>query len=227
MKLFAYAVALAGLAAAAPMNAQILSSRIPTSSRGSNDGQWYSVGRDNNGNTIYERQTYDSNGNTVVQRGRRNSNGTFTILSSQTVANNGNNRNNRNNDCNNSNSVGSIVFGQSRNTNCDYRNGSSNRNDGGWYPVNNGGNGGNIYERRTRDSNGNTIVQRARRNSNGSFSIISTRNVGNGNGDWNNGNNGNNGRGNRDEDNQWRKDQNQQNKDWKKSHKGNKHDRDD
>jgi len=234
MKLFAYAVALAGLAAAAPMNAQILGSRIPTTSRSTNDGQWYSVGRDNSGNTIYERQTYDANGNTVIQRGRRNSNGSFTILSSRTVANNGN----RNNDCNytqTTNSVGDIIFGRSSANvnNCDDRN---SRIDGGWYQVGRDGSGSRVYERRTTDGNGNVIIQHARRNSNGSFTILNTRTVRrNNNGTWNNNNN----RGDRDDDSwdrgnrngrsdkEWDKEQKRREKEWKKNHKGNKHDRDD
>ena len=226
MKLFAYAVALAGLAAAAPMNAQILSSRIPTTSRGTNDGQWYSVGRDSNGNTIYERQTYDANGRTVIQRARRNSNGTFTILSSR-VVNNGNN-----NDCNytqTTNSVGDIIFGRSANNinNCDDRN---SRVDGGWYQVGRDGSGSRVYERRTTDANGNVIIQHARRNSNGTFTIFNTRTVRrNNNGTWNN-----DGRRDHDDDRDWdrrrpngmsekdwQKEQKRREKEWRKEHKGN------
>lgn len=214
MKLFALTVALAGIAVAAPLNAQVLSrSRLPSGNGSVNDGSWYSVGRDNSGNTIYERRTYDNNGNVVIQRARRDSNGNFVILSSRTVANGGNNTN----DCTynrTTNSVGDIIFGRGNvNTNCNDRT----RVDGGWYQVGRGANNNSIYERRTRDGNGNVIIQRARRNSDGSFTILSTRNVGSGNGSYNNG------RG-RQGDKEWEKQQKRQNKEWKKEHKN---DRDD
>ena len=58
------------------------------------NGGWYQVGRDNNGATIYERQTRDQNGNLIIQRARRNSDGSFSIISTRN-AGSGNGRNNR------------------------------------------------------------------------------------------------------------------------------------
>src|SRR5258705_12321963 len=102
MKAVIITLALAGLATA-PLDAQILGSRLPTPSTSTNtgvyaNGQWQGIGRDGNGNTIYERPTQDRNGNIIVQPARRNSNGSMTIMSTNTVGN-VNNRNERNNKC--------------------------------------------------------------------------------------------------------------------------------
>jgi hypothetical protein len=51
------------------------------------NGGWYQIGRDNNGVTIYERQTRDRNGNLIIQRARRNSNGTLSIISTRNAGN--------------------------------------------------------------------------------------------------------------------------------------------
>jgi hypothetical protein len=51
------------------------------------NGGWYQVGRDNNGATIYERQTRDRNGNLIIQRARRNSNGTLSVISTRNAGN--------------------------------------------------------------------------------------------------------------------------------------------
>src|SRR5882762_6902835 len=130
MKAVIITLALAGLATA-PLDAQILGSRLPTPSTSTNtgvyaNGQWQVIGRDGNGNTIYERRTQDRNGNIIVQRARRNSNGSMTIISTNTVGNvNNGNVNNRNgrNDCayaQSTNSVGDIIFGRTNtNVNCD------------------------------------------------------------------------------------------------------------
>jgi len=216
MKAVIITLALAGLATA-PLDAQILGTRLPTPSTSSSvnvNGSWQVIGRDGSGNTIYERRTQDRNGNIVVQRARRNSNGSMTIISTNTVAN----VNNRNNNCayaQSTNSVGDIIFGRTNtNVNCDD---VGNRIDGGWYQVGRGANNNSIYERRTRDRNGNLVIQRARRNSNGSFTIISTRYA-------------------NDNDKQWQKaeakrqkalnkQQKEQEKQWKKSHGNNDYDR--
>ncbi|MEO8579115.1 MAG: hypothetical protein ABI469_02625 [Gemmatimonadales bacterium] len=199
MKVFSIALALTALATSVPVGAQIMSTRVPTTTRSTVDGSWYVVGRDASGNTIYERQTRDRNGNIVVQRARRNSNGSMSIISSRTVASS-NSRNSRNCDYTQStNTVGDIIFGRnSSNVNCDDR---DNRVDGGWYQVGQGRDNNSIYERRVRDSNGNLVIQRARRNSDGSFRILSTRRY-----DDNN-------------DKQWKKAQKQQQKEWKKEQK--------
>ena len=204
MKAVIITLALAGLATA-PLDAQILGTRLPAPSTSGNvnvNSSWQVIGRDGNGNTIYERRTQDRNGNIIVQRARRNSNGSMTILSTNTVGN-VNNRNGRN-DCaysQSTNSVGDIIFGRTNtNVNCDD---VGNRVDVGWYQVGRGANNNSIYERRTRDSNGNLVIQRARRNSNGSFTILSTRYA-------------------NENDKQWqkaeRKRQKEQDKQWKKSH---------
>jgi hypothetical protein len=180
MKAVILALAVAALASAAPVSAQVPSRGIPTTSTSRNtsvDGSWRAVGQDRSG-TIYERRTYDSYGNIVVQRARRDANGNLRIIDTRTVQTNGNR-----NDCQNgtNSTVGDIVFGRTgTNNNCQY-NGSSNRraNDGVWRQVGQGRNNNSIYERRTVDGNGNVVVQRGRRNSNGSFTVLSTRTIGN------------------------------------------------
>lgn len=234
MKVLAIMLALAGLASTAPLNAQILS-RIPTGQTTA-QGSWTLVGRDGNGNQIYERRTQDRNGNIVVQRARRDVNGNMSIISTSTV----NNGNRGNNDCNYSqstNTVGDIIFGRTGNNanNCDDRN---SRVNGGWYQVGRDGSGSRVYERQTRDSNGNVIIQHARRNSNGSFTILNSRIVRNNsrhnNGRNNNGRNNNdeayntgtynNGRGNGQSDKEWQKQQKKQDKEMKKNDKNDKND---
>ena len=200
MKVVIITLALAGLASTAPLNAQIVSGTRPTPStnRGTViDGSWRVVGRDGNGNTIYERRTIDRYGNVVIQRARRDGNGNMSIISTRTVRND-DNRNRRNCDYNRStNSVGDIIFGRSNDVYCDD---VGNRVDGGWYQVGRGRDNNSIYERRTRDANGNLIIQRARRNSNGTFTILSTRHA-------------------NDNDKQWRKAQKKQDKEWRKEQK--------
>jgi hypothetical protein len=90
MKAVIITLALAGLAATAPVDAQILGTRLPTPATNTNvgiNGSWQVVGRDGSGNTIYERRTQDRNGNIVVQRARRDSNGNMSIISTNTVGN--------------------------------------------------------------------------------------------------------------------------------------------
>ncbi len=176
MKAVIMALALAGLASTASLDAQVLGSRLPTptTSRGTSiDGSWRVVGRDGSGNTIYERRTRDGNGNIVIQRAVRDSNGNMSIISTRTVRNNDDRR-----DCEfnrTTNTVGDIIFGRTGATDC--RDDSRRRVDGGWYQVGRGGDNNSIYERRTRDANGNIVIQRARRNPDGSFTILSTRTV--------------------------------------------------
>jgi len=201
-------LALAGLAATATLNAQVITnSRVTGTTQGTTlSGSWTVVGRDGSGYQIYERRVRDSYGNIVVQRARRDRNGNMTIISSTAVnSNNGgyNNGgyNNGNNTCSYSrttNSVGDIIFGRANANTCEdvYT-----RDDGAWYQVGQGANNNSIYERRTHDRNGNLVIQRARRNRNGSFTIISTRAY------------------NSTNDRQWRKAQKQQEKEWKKEQK--------
>lgn len=199
MKTVIITLALAGLASTAPLDAQILGSRLPTptTTRGTSiDGSWQVVGRDGNGNTIYERRTRDRNGNILIQRARRDANGNMSIISTSTVTNtNTSNRDRRNCDYNRTtNSIGDIIFGRTNDVNCDD---VGNRVDGGWYQVGRGRDNNSIYERRTYDRNGNLVIQRARRNSNGTFRILSTRYA-------------------NDNDKQWRKAQKKQEKEWRK-----------
>jgi hypothetical protein len=160
-------------------NMSIISSNTVSNNSGygvgtSVDGSWRVVGRDGNGNTIYERRTQDRNGNILVQRAVRDSRGNMSIISSNTVGNNGNGGYNSNCSYSQStNTVGDIIFGRSgNNVNC---NDNGNRVDGGWYQVGQGRDNNSIYERRVRDSNGNLVIQRARRNPNGTFTILSSR----------------------------------------------------
>ena len=202
MKVLSLALALTALASSAPLGAQILGSRLPTTNSSVMvDGSWRVSGRDGNGNTVYERRTRDSNGNIRVQRAVRDNNGNMRIVSTRTETDNRNgNGNQRNCDYNRTtNTLGDIIFGRTNNTYCDD---VGNREDGGWYQVGRGRDNNSIYERRTRDRYGNLVIQRARRNSNGTFSIMSTRNA-------------------NDNDKQWRKAQKQQDKEWKKEQKRN------
>jgi len=91
MKAVIITLALASLASAASLDAQISSTRLPTpASRTTTvNGSWSVVGRDGSGYTIYERRVRDANGNIVVQRARRDANGNMTIISSR-VESNGN-----------------------------------------------------------------------------------------------------------------------------------------
>ena len=208
MKVLTMSLALAGLAATATLNAQVITnSRVTGTTQGTTlSGSWTVVGRDGSGYQIYERRVRDSYGNIVVQRARRDRNGNMTIISSTAVnSNNGgyNNGgyNNGNNTCSYSrttNSVGDIIFGRANANTCEdvYT-----RDDGAWYQVGQGPNNNSIYERRTYDRYGNLVIQRARRNRNGSFTIISTRAY------------------NSTNDRQWRKAQKQQEKEWKKEQK--------
>jgi hypothetical protein len=170
MKVLTIVLAIAGISAAAPLNAQILS-RNPAAGDVRVNGSWQVVGRDGSGNTVYERSTQDRNGNIVVQRARRDRNGNMSVISTRTVRTD--NRNSRNCDYNRStNRVGDVIFGRSDDRYCDDE---YSREDGGWYQVGRGRNNNSIYERRTRDRHGNLIIQRARRNSSGGLTIISTR----------------------------------------------------
>src|SRR5437868_165050 len=116
MKALILVLTIAGVASTAPLNAQILGTRLPTPSttRGTSvDGSWRVVGQDRSG-TIYERHTYDANGNIIIQRARRDANGNFSILSTRT-AQGGNNRR----DCQNASTngtVGDIIFGRNGTT---------------------------------------------------------------------------------------------------------------
>ena len=182
MKAVILVLSIAGVAATAPLNAQILGTRLPTpsTSRGTTvNGSWQVVGQDRNGNTIYERRTYDGNGNIVVQRARRDVNGNFSIIDTRTV------RNDNSRDCqyaNTNGTVGDIILGRSGTTGTtDCRNDRRNDRravDGVWRQVGRGSNNNSVYERRTYDANGNVVVQKARRNPDGSFRILSTRTVG-------------------------------------------------
>lgn len=179
MKGLVITLALAGLASTGTLNAQVYGSRpLPSTNTSiSVDGQWRVVGRDGNGNTVYERRTQDRNGNILVQRAVRDNRGNMSIISSNTIGNvNNGNVYNRNTNCaytQSTNSVGDIIFGRSNtNVNCDD---VGNRVDGGWYQVGQGRNNNSIYERRVRDRNGNLVIQRARRNPNGSFTILNSR----------------------------------------------------
>ena len=174
MKVLIISLALAGVGAITPVDAQIVA-RNPANTQnvdyGNNSGQWYSVGRDASGYSIYERRTRDSNGNIVIQRARRNSNGSMTIISTRTVRDD--RRDNRNCDYTRStNSVGDILFGRTNDRVCDD---DYSRDDNGWYQVGRGPNNNSVYERRTRDRNGNLIIQKARRNPDGTMRILSTR----------------------------------------------------
>ena len=198
MKAVILALAFAGVAGTTGLEAQILSTGLPAPGRtsGSIDGTWRTVGRDRNGNTLYERRTRDGNGNVVIQRAVRDANGNMSIVSTRTVRDD----NNRNRNCDytrTTNSVGDIIFGRTSNVNCDDR---GNRVDGGWYQVGRGPNNNSIYERRTRDANGNLVIQRARRNPDGTFTIFNTRYA-------------------NDNDKQWRKEQKKRDKEYRKEQK--------
>jgi hypothetical protein len=202
MKVLALSLALAGLASTAPLGAQVISnSRVTGTTQGATvNGSWTVVGRDGNGNQIFERRIRDSYGNIVVQRARRDRNGNMTVISSTAVNGNNGGYNNGNNCAysQTTNSVGDIIFGRANGNTCQdvYT-----RDDGAWYQVGQGANNNSIYERRTYDRNGNLVIQRARRNRNGTFTIMSSRAYSSAN------------------DKQWKKAQKEQQKEWKKSQK--------
>ena len=202
MKVLVIALALAGLASTASVNAQVVgNSRVTGNTQGAvRSGSWTVVGRDRMGQ-IYERRIQDRNGNIVLQRAHRGADGNLSIYSSQTVGSVNTSYNNGNNTCSYSrstNSVGDIIFGRANANTCDdvYT-----RDDRAWYQVGQGPNNNSIYERRTYDRNGNLVIQRARRNRNGTFTIMSTRAY------------------NSTSDKQWKQAQKQQQKDWKKAQK--------
>jgi len=180
MKAVILALAIAGVAATGSVDAQILGSRLPTpttptTTRGTVvNGSWQVVGQDRNGNTIYERRTYDANGNIVIQRARRDVNGNFSIISSRTERNS-------NTDCQYASSptVGGVILGRpgTNGTATDCRNSRRGSVDGVWRQVGRGRNNNSVYERRTYDANGNVVVQKARRNPDGTFTIFNTRTV--------------------------------------------------
>ena len=208
MKAVILALALAGVAGTTSLEAQVVASRLPIPGRTSSsiDGSWRVVGRDGNGNTLYERRTRDAYGNIVIQRAIRDANGNMSIISTRTV------RDDNNRDCDynrTTNSVGDIIFGRTNDVNCDDR---GNRTDGGWYQVGRGRDNNSIYERRTRDANGNLVIQRARRNSDGSFTILSSRYANDNDKQWS--------KEQKKRDKEWRKEQKRQEKEYKKSQRG-------
>jgi hypothetical protein len=99
------------------------------------NGGWYQVGRDNNGATIYERQTRDSNGNLIIQRARRNSNGTLSVISTRNAGNvngtnNGTYRNNSTYDTRRENEQGDNGKGKKyKDKNKDHGNGKGHDRD--------------------------------------------------------------------------------------------------
>lgn len=178
MKAVILALTIAGVAATVPANAQIMGTRLPTPTTSTSrntgvNGSWQVIGRDNNGNTIYERRTYDANGNILVQRAVRDGNGNFRVISSDTIRN-GNSR-----DCQytNNGSVTDVILGRTGTINNDCRDSRGRRVDGTWQQVGQGRNNNSIYQRRVVDRNGNVVIQRARRNSDGTFTILSSRTV--------------------------------------------------
>src|SRR5687767_14871418 len=61
------------------------------------DGSWQLIGRDANGNAIYQRRRVDGNGNVVIERARRDARGRMVIIDRDvTNRSNRSNRNNRN-----------------------------------------------------------------------------------------------------------------------------------
>ena len=116
-----------------------------------NGGGWYEIGNDGNGGTIYERQTRDRNGNIIVQRARRDAYGNISIISTNSVGNDGTYNNGTYND-------GQYNNGEYNNRRGDdgdeddqgnYQNGRQRGNDN----QNGRGNNGN---RRGRGRNGNS-----------------------------------------------------------------------
>lgn len=92
------------------------------------DGQWRAISQDRNGNTIYQRRTYDGKGNIVVQRAVRDSYGRMSIIDSRTYNANGNGAYN-NGRANGHNKIKRNKNGRDdgdRNDNGRYNNGSSN-----------------------------------------------------------------------------------------------------
>jgi len=167
MKFIAITIALAGVAAAAPLNAQVLSTSSIYDRSGTppSEAAWIIVGSDQRNNRIYERRTRDRDGNVVVQRAVRTQYGGMYVTSTRRI------RNRRNCDyLRSGNTVGAIIFVRTNDASC---NDQYVRENEGWYQL--GPDDSSIYERRTRDGDDKLIVERARRNGDGSLTILSTR----------------------------------------------------
>ena len=126
---------------------------------GTSDGSWQAIGRDQSGNTIYQRQRVDGNGNVIVDRARQDSYGRMVIIDSQVVQNN-TRRNNH------------VVYGQNNadckyksnkngySTNCKYNKANKHRdNDGDADDRNNNGvynnnTLGTVYDQGVNQNNG-------------------------------------------------------------------------
>ena len=59
--------------------------RLGNGTNGTADGSWQVIGRDQSGNTVYQRQRTDRNGNVIVERARRDSYGRMVILDSRVL----------------------------------------------------------------------------------------------------------------------------------------------
>ena len=168
MKFLAISIALVGVAAAAPLNAQVLSSTSISDQYGTtppSEAAWIFVGSNNRNNRLYERRTRDRHGNVVVQRGVRTQYGGMYVTSTRRIPGR--------RSCNylrSGNTVGHILFVRENDASC---NDQYVRENDGWYQL--GGAESSIFERRTRDGDGNLIIERARRNGDGSLTILSTR----------------------------------------------------
>ena len=98
--IFALGLSVGALAISTPASAQTgcrwydVNCRLATGDArrtgGTVDSSWHIVGRDANGNEIYERRRVDGNGNVVIERARRDALGRMVIIDRDI-----NNRNNR------------------------------------------------------------------------------------------------------------------------------------
>lgn len=101
--ILAFGLSAGALAVSTPASAQTgcrwydVNCRIATGdvrrTGGTIDSSWHIIGRDANGNEIYERRRVDANGNVVVERARRDSLGRMVIIDRD--VNNRDNRDNR------------------------------------------------------------------------------------------------------------------------------------
>jgi len=170
MKITVITIALAVVAATAPLNAQVLSTSStydPYGTTPPNEAAWIIVGTDKLNDRIYERRTRDRNGNVVVQRGKRTQHGGMYVTSTRRIPNR--------RSCDylrSGNTIGDVLLVRENDESC---NDQYVRENDGWYQLGHGPDDNSIYERQTRDGNGKLIIERARRNGDGSLTILSTR----------------------------------------------------
>jgi hypothetical protein len=117
-----------------------------TTARTGADGGWHQVGRDRNGNVVYERRRVDRNGNVTIERARRDANGRFVITGSRRA-------DDRNGDGRYDNRVARRGDRDADDDGVDDRleNRSGRNSDGIWYDTNGKGKGNGKYKNKHKN----------------------------------------------------------------------------